>query len=353
MRRLSRLSSLFVAVSVMVGITSAARAEAPRIVTDVAPVTSLVAALTDGVSGPHQLVPQGASPHDTRLKPSGAAALTQADIIVQVGAGLTPWLTDARETLGAGADVLVLMDVAGTTRWPLRREAGFETAHHDHGHEDHHDEAHVEDDGHDTHDTHDEHDDHAEHDAHDHAEEHDEAHGHADVIDPHGWLDPGNGLIWLEAIAAELTARDPGNADVYEANLARARAAVMQARDTARAGLGPYRDVGFVVSHDAYQYFERAFDVTAAGAIAMSDAQAPGPARLGEIRKVVKEGRIHCIFVEPAFSARLAETVAEASGAELVALDPMGVELAPGPDLYPALIRDIATRMAGCLGRAS
>jgi len=358
------------------GLPVAAAAE-PAVVTDIAPVESLVARVMQGVGTPGRLVPRGASPHDARLKPSDAAALAKADLVVMVGGGLTPWLSEAQQSLAPEAHVIRLMEAETSIVLPTRDEVEF--AHEDHGHEAHghdehghdekghddhgHDEKGHDDHGHDEH-AHDEkghddhgHDDHA-HDDHAHDEKGHDGHGHDEAghdghdhgpNDPHGWLDPENARAWARLIADELIEQDPENAAVYRENLAQADAEIVAAQDKARAVLAPVKDVPFVVSHDAFQYFEKAFDVTAAGAIALSDARAPGPKRVAEIREVLEKRGVACVLTEPGLNPALAQSVAEVTGARLVALDPMGMELPEGPGLYPAMIVEMATRLAGCL----
>ncbi|MEZ5912966.1 MAG: zinc ABC transporter substrate-binding protein [Paracoccaceae bacterium] len=57
--------------------------------------------------------------------------------------------------------------------------------------------------------------------------------------------------------------------------------------------LAPVRAQHFIVYHDAFQYFETAFGLTAAGALSISDASPPSPARLADIRARVSEGCDH------------------------------------------------------------
>ncbi|WP_370210270.1 metal ABC transporter solute-binding protein, Zn/Mn family [Roseovarius sp.] len=346
------------------GLPVAAMAE-PAVVTDIAPVESLVARVMQGVGTPGRLVPRGASPHDARLKPSDAAALAKADLVVMVGGGLTPWLSEAQQSLAPEAHVIRLMEAETSIVLPTRDEVEF--AHEDHGHEEHGHDEHGHDEhghgehGHDDH-GHDEkghgekdHDDHAHddkgHDDHGHDEAGHDGHDHG-PNDPHGWLDPENARAWARLIADELIEQDPDNAAVYRENLAQADAEIVAAQDKARALLEPVKDVPFVVSHDAFQYFEKAFDVTAAGAIALSDARAPGPKRVAEIREVLEKRGVACVLTEPGLNPALAQSVAEVTGARLVALDPMGLELAEGPGLYPAMIVEMATRLAGCLSES-
>ena len=57
---------------------SAAVAEVPRVVTDIAPVHSLVAQVMAGVGVPDLLIDQATSPHHFALRPSQARALQEA-----------------------------------------------------------------------------------------------------------------------------------------------------------------------------------------------------------------------------------------------------------------------------------
>ena len=86
-----------------------------------------------------------------------------------------------------------------------------------------------------------------------------EGHDHGDH-DPHAWLSPDNAEVWLNTIAAALSAADPDNAGAYYANAAAAREDLTALSGEIDADLDPVRGKSFVVFHDAYQYFEVAFD---------------------------------------------------------------------------------------------
>jgi zinc transport system substrate-binding protein len=42
----------------------------------------------------------------------------------------------------------------------------------------------------------------------------------------------------------------------------------------------------------------------------------------------------------------------DGTGAKTAVLDPLGSDLEPGPDLYPQMLRNLATSLAGCLARS-
>jgi zinc transport system substrate-binding protein len=371
-----------------------AHAEVPRVATDIAPVHSLVSMVMQGAGSPDLIIPPGASPHSYAMRPSEARAVAKADLVVWVGPSLAPWLEEPMSSLAQGAERLTLQDVEGIRLLTNRSGVAFEAhghgdheGHDDHdGHDDHaehddhegHDhsaheghgdhEDHKDHDGHDDHAghddhgdheghdhaDHDDHGDHADHDDHDH-DAHEEAdahegHNHAPgALDPHIWLDPQNAIVWLDAIAASLSAQDPENAALYADNAAQAQAQLVDLQADIQAELTPLRGQKFVVFHDAYHYFEARFDVEASAAISLSDGAAPSAARLAEVRDVVKDTQAACVFTEPQFNAGLVEALQDGTALKSASLDPIGAALEPGVDMYPALLRDLAAAFTSCL----
>ena len=325
---------------------SAAVAEVPRVVTDIAPVHSLVAQVMAGVGVPDLLIDQATSPHHFALRPSQARALQEADLVVWIGAGLSPALSGVIADLAEAGKEMALLSVPQTDLLPIREDVRFEA----HRHDDHDDHGH-DDQGHDDHDDHG-HDDHG-HDDHghdDHEDEGHEDHAHDGAIDPHAWLDPDNAALWLTAIAEELAAADPDHAQTYRRNATNAARQVEQLADQIEADFAATPPPAFIVFHDAYQYFEDAFDISAQGAISLSDASAPSAARLSEIRTIVAEQGVECLFAEPQFDPDILSAVADAAPVSIAVIDPYGGHIPTGVDFYPALLRDLATGISGCKG---
>ena len=349
---------------------------APRVATDITPVHSLVSQVMDGVGEPALVIQRGASPHSYALRPSEAAALEDAEIVFWIGPALTPWLANGLDNLAGDARRVGLL-AASVTDQRMFRDNGHDHADaddhdaHDHGDHDAHDHGDHEHEAHDAqhHDGHgdahaddgDHHDhgdhDHEAHDAHDHddhgdahardADHHDHAH---DGVDPHAWLDPQNARAWLGLIAETLAEADPANAAVYQQNARDARARLADLSAAIDAQLAPVRDTPYIVFHDAYQYFEARFDLNHVGAIALSDASDPSPARIARVRDAVTAAGARCVFAEPQFNPGLVASVADGTEADTGVLDPLGSDLAVGASFYPALLRDLADRMVDCLG---
>ena len=328
--------------------------DAPSIVATIRPLHSLVAGVTAGVTEPYLIVPGGGSPHTYTLRPSDAAAIQQAEVVFWVGEDLETFLAEPLETLGEGAAVVALADAPGVTRLAFREGGPF--APHDHGEEDNaHDHDHDHDHDHAGHD----HDDHG-HDHHAHADHdeagHDEA-GHDEAghdhhhgsIDMHMWLDPANARAWTAAIVDALVAADPANAEAYAANGDALAARLDDLTAELEAGLAPVRDRPFVVFHDAYQYMESRFGLTVAGSITVGPHIQPGADRVAEIQHRVRDLGVVCIFSEPQFPPRFIDIIAEGVEVDTGVLDPLGTDLADGPDLYFELMRRNAEILVDCL----
>ena len=314
--------ALSVAATLFAG---AAFAEVPQVAVDIAPVHSLVARVMQGLGDPMLIVSQGASPHEYSLRASQASALQNADVVFWVSPDLTPWLDDAVDTLASEAKVVELLETDGTTELPLRENALFEA----HDHSDHED---------DDHEGHDDHDEHADQEGHDHGDH-----------DPHAWLSPDNGAVWLNTIAATLSAADPENAGAYYANAAAGREDLADLKTEISSILDTARGGNFIVFHDAYQHFEAAFDFPATGAISVSDAADPSPARISAIQTLVADQNVTCVLSEPQFNPGIVASVMDGTQVNSGVLDPLGSDLPLGADLYPQMLRNLANALAECL----
>ena len=282
---------------------SAVADEGPRVVASIGPVHSLVAAVMDGIGEPTLLVPPGASPHAYALKPSEARALSRADVVFRVGPEMEAFLDRPLKSLAVDARIVDLMHADGVALLHSRRGGAWGGE----GHE------------------------HAEH-------------------DPHLWLDPHNGTAWVRAIARQLGAADPANATAYAANAEAVDKRLAVLATELETALTPVRTKPYVVFHDAYRYFEHRFRTNAVGAITVAPERPPGARRLTELRQRVRRSAAVCVFTEPQFRPKLARTVVEGTGARIGMLDPLGGDIAPGPELYFQLLRDLAGALRDCLG---
>ena len=300
-----------------------AHAQAPKVVVSIKPIHSLVASVMHGVGEPTLLVRGGASPHSYTMKPSDAKALSAADLVVWVGPELESFLEKPLRANAPKATLLTLMDLKGLTLLETREGGAWDA--HDHGKKRGH--------GHQDHD----------HKDHDHADEHGE-------LNTHIWLDPANARAIVEAAAEALAAGDPANAEAYRKNADRKLQELDALDAELKAALAPVKDKPFVVFHDAYQYFEARYGLSAVGSITVSPDRRPSAKRLSAIRAKIGGLGAACVFAEPQFEPTLVRTVVEGTKARTGVLDPEGSELPEGEALYPTLMRNLAASLRGCLG---
>lgn len=298
----------------LLGLASPAAAEMPRVLADTAPVHSLVAMVMGDLGTPQLIVPPGTSPHDASLSPSEAQALVSADLIVWTGEALLPWMGRTLDALAAETPRLALLEAEG---WePLPRREALHPDEGDHGDDHHHD------------------------------------HG-AGGVDPHAWLDPAVAAAWLPSIAEALAETDPENAETYRRNAAEAADRLRVLEQELREELNGGTAQGYAVGHDAYRYLERGLGLAPAWALSDAEGTDPAPGHVSELRDAVLSGEVTCLLLDAESDPSWAETLGEGAELRSATVDPDGVRLEPGPDLYPTLMRSLASALDACLNPES
>ena len=306
-----------------------------KVVASIKPIHSLASYLMDGVSKPGLIVDGYASPHGFSMKPSHAKMLQEADLIFWVGEDLESFLEKPLKSIAKKAEKIELMEIKGLNKLKFRERNIFD-GHDDHGHDDEHkedDHAKKEDDhGHDDEHKEDGHDEH-------------EGHAHGEY-DPHIWLDPSNAKVILKEMAEHLIEKDQKNASVYKSNLKKALKDLDKLTKTVKSDLN--KDFKSIVFHDAYQYFEKRFDVNVLGAFTVNTDVMPGAEQLAEIREIIEHDKVSCVFSEPQFNPDIINAVAKDMNISTGVLDPLGATLNPGKDLYFDLIGNMSKSFKGC-----
>ncbi len=315
-----------IAYSLMALLAAAAPAMAgPKVIASIVPVHSLVSAVMGETGSPELLLSGKLSEHTASFSASQIAELGRADVVFIIGHGLEAKLAQigGSEAVG-GKSFVELSEVPGIETLGIRGGGAWD--------------AH-------------------EHEEHEKHEEHEEEAGHGDhaegvlAFDPHVWLDPENAKTMANAIANDLGKADPANAATYDANAKRFASDIDAASVDIATTLAGVKDQPFIVFHDAYQYFEKRFGLRAVGSIADISAASPSAQRLKEIRgKLTATGAV-CVFREPQFDSKFADTVVEGSTARTGVLDPLGADLEPRAGAYRQLLLNLAANLKACLAR--
>lgn len=295
---------LFALITIAFLVTPAS-ADVPQVVADTPVAQSLAAMVMGDLGTPVLLLDRGADPHDFQLRPSQARVLAHADLVIWTSPELSPWMARAVDSLVAG-QVLVLEGLDGVHRQGFGQTSLIS----------------------------------------------DSNSSHADD-DPHQWLDPQNASLWLREIAARLASLDPENAALYTAHAEAAVDGIDSLRAEVAAILAPVGAAGLVMYHDAYGYFATAFGLNILGTVTTGNAAAPGAARIWAIRAALAASGAVCVFPEVNHSTALLGVITEGLPLRVgPPLDPAGVLLEPGPDLYGAVLRGLARAIADCVAGA-
>jgi zinc transport system substrate-binding protein len=190
-----------------------------------------------------------------------------------------------------------------------------------------------------------------------HSEEEGEAHsegeeaGHSDeegANDPHVWLDPANMAAIGTLIGERIAELSPDAAATVEGNSA-AFAQAMNDLDARFAeGLAQCASRDLVVSHEAFGYLAEAYGLTQVGISGLSPEAEPSPARMREVADLVRANDISTIYYETLVDPKVAQTIADETGAQTAVLDPLeGLVEGSTGDYSSVMADNLATLIAG------
>lgn len=288
-------------------------AESLNVLVSITPFHGIVSELMAGVETPDLLLPASASPHSYQLKPSNMTSLQDARLIFWGGDFVEPFLTKPLKHCHPKQTCINLSHTPGLKLLSYRN-AELEATH-THHHEEH---------------TH-------------HHEEH--SHHHHNGTDPHYWLSPNNALVLATHITDELIKADPNHQAIYLNNLKQFKHRVTRLDEQLTHQLSSIKDKPFVVFHDAYQYFETHYGLSAVGAITLDPDIPPSAKHLKHLATTIKEQRALCLFAEPQFQPKIINTLQQATQIKVSTLDPLGKE----GQSYTELLDSISSALNDCM----
>jgi len=140
-----------------------------------------------------------------------------------------------------------------------------------------------------------------------------------DAVDPHVWLSPLNVKRQAAQVAAALQKIDPQHADLYRSNLFKLHADLDAAHAKNLKRLKPFAGRTFYVFHPAFAYFAECYGLKQAAI--ETGGKPPSAKQLRAIVHRAKSDAAKVLFLQPQFSPRSAQAVAEVLGAEVVPLN--------------------------------
>ena len=240
------------------------------------------------------LCPAGTEPHEWEPSPTDITAIENADVFVYNGADMEGWVDDTLASANLKGSVVCASD-------------GIElrVANHDH--------------------------DAAEADSHEHAGEH----------DPHVWLAPENAKKEAENIKDALVKADPANASDYEANYEKWASEFDALDKEFSTQLSQTAGKTIVVSHEAFGYLCDAYGLVQEPITGMDAEGEPDAKTMAEIVQFVHDNNVKVIFSEDLVSPKVAQQIADETGAACEVLNPIeGLEqedLDAGEDYFSVM----------------
>lgn len=203
------------------------------------------------------LVPVGVSPEDFQPAPGDVAALRDADVLVENGAGLEGWLQTMVRNAGNPKLRIVVCADGLTVR-----------------------------DG-----------------------------------NPHLWMDPELARAYVAKIRDALVAADAPHAEGYRSSAKAydAELAALTARTKAKIATIPAARRTMIVFHNAFDYYARRFGLQIVGAIEPNPGSDPNPQHISELIRLARLHRVPAVFAEHEYNDKLARTVAQSAGGLKVA----------------------------------
>jgi ABC-type Zn uptake system ZnuABC Zn-binding protein ZnuA len=242
----------------------------PRVVTTVAPITSIAANVIGDLADIEGVVPEGTNSHTFEPQPSVAELLSEADVVFLNGLGLEePTRELAEANLPGGAEIVSLGEQTidpdeYAYDFSFPRDAGRPN--------------------------------------------------------PHLWTDPPLARRYAEVIRDTMVERDPGNAEGYEANY-QAFSDLIDELDQAMRTSFATVDEGdrkLLTYHDAYAYFARDYDWEVIGAIQPSDFEDPTPAEVADLIDQIRDEDVPAIFGSEVFPSPVLEQIGREAGVRYV-----------------------------------
>lgn len=156
--------------------------------------------------------------------------------------------------------------------------------------------------------------------------------------DPHVWLDPTQMSKIANGFTATLIAADPDGEETYRSGLAVLQRQLAQLDREWQRGLSTCTTRTVIVSHDAFEYLGRRYDLTIVPIAGVSPDAEPSAQQLAKVKQIAQDAKVTTIFTEPLVSSALADTLAKDLGVTTQVLTP--IENEPGGEAdYLSLMR--------------
>lgn len=147
--------------------------------------------------------------------------------------------------------------------------------------------------------------------------------------DPHVWMDVSAWAKCVDAVAKALSEFDVTHANEYRDNAESYRKQLMELYEYGRNSIAtiPEKSRVLITSHDAFNYFGRAYGLDVQGVQGLSTESEAGLQRVNELVDLIVEKQVKAVFVESSVPRKNIEAIASGARAR-------GHEVAIGGELF-------------------
>jgi zinc transport system substrate-binding protein len=270
---------ILVIASVLI-ITASISAQS-RFVTTIYPFKLIIQEIVGKTEGVEEILPPGASPHTYELRPSELKVIEKATAFFYGGANLDGWAA----RINTAHRIELLNILPKKNQLALQNFTGSK-----------------------------------------------EVSG----IDPHFWTDPLTVKALLPVLVDTLCRIDPINSADYRKNSLQFSTQLDNLTQLIKESLAGIQNKGVLLAHPFFQYYLKRFGFDLIGTIETIPGSEPTPRELKGIIDLAKQQHLKVILTQPQISDRPAQLIAEATGAKIVQLDPIGG--VPGRETYDELL---------------
>ncbi|MCG5058600.1 MAG: metal ABC transporter substrate-binding protein [Limnoraphis sp. WC205] len=229
--------------------------------------STIIADLTETIGGDeieHQgILEAGADPHVYEPVPQDSIAFEKADLIFYNGYNLEPGLIKLMNAAGVGAKKVAVGEIAS----PLEMEYQGRTE-----------------------------------------------------PDPHVWGNVENVIIMVNTIRDNLIEISPEDREIFTKNAAKLTQELQQLDSWIEQQIAtiPENQRKLVTTHDAFQYYARAYGLEITGTlIGISTEEQPSAQTVSKLADSIRKSKVPAIFAETTINPKLITTVAEEAGVKL------------------------------------
>ena len=144
-----------------------------------------------------------------------------------------------------------------------------------------------------------------------------------DKTDPHTWLDPVLAKKEVENISQQIIKKDPKHKSYYEKRTQNYLKELDNLNQQYQNMSDHAKEHTFIVQHEAFSYLANQYHLTQKALTGVNDTEEPSAKQLADIQKYMQEHNLHYIFVEDGLSPKIANTIKDATHAQLLTLNTM------------------------------